>query len=71
MLCYGLGGQVRHYYRYGEVTLCQRQQEKFNFCLKTKLYSDEERELEVRKFFKKRFLEDSKKGSSEDIWEAK
>lgn len=69
--CFSLGGQLRHYYRYGEVSLCQKQHEKLMFCFKTKMYSDEERELAVARFFQKRYINDCKKGSSEDIWESR
>ena len=33
LLCFLLGGQLKHYYRYGTYSLCQPQREKFWFAL--------------------------------------
>ncbi|RLV95917.1 Early meiotic induction protein 1 [Spathaspora sp. JA1] len=79
--CFALGGQVRHYYRYGTYDVCQRQREKFWFAVKNGGFSENnkpvdqltEKELnqriKIQEFFKKRVLEDKAAGSSEDIWD--
>lgn len=80
--CFALGGQVKNYYRYGTYDSCTRQREKFWFAIKHGSFREqEERPLEelsereltnrikVQEFYKKRFLEDKAKGSSEDIWD--
>lgn len=78
--CFAVGGQIKHYYRYGTYTSCEREREKFWFAMRNGSFSETEdvtavvtdKELEKRRkiqdFFKKRLLEDKSKGSSEDIW---
>jgi len=61
--CYSLGGQVRHYYRYGEMNDCVKQFEKFKFCLMT---SDP---VKIQQYYKETLDAKKAKGSSEDIWE--
>lgn len=81
--CFALGGQVKHYYRYGSYTACEKQREKFWFSIKNGSFSrtnDEtldidvdakelEKRQNIQKFFKRRLMEDKAKGSSEDIWD--
>lgn len=80
--CFAIGGQLKNYYRYGSYDSCSRQREKFWFALKNGTFMNQkekpldemdESELKARvkiqEFFKKRFLEDKAKGSSEDIWD--
>lgn len=78
--CFSVGGQVKHYYRYGSYTACEREREKFWFAMRNGSFSEKEnaasivtdKDLEKRRkiqdFFKKRLLEDKANGSSEDIW---
>ena len=82
--CFALGGQVKNYYRYGSYDSCARQREKFWFAVRNgELYEKEPRPLEemstkeisnkntIHDFYKKRFLEDKARGSSEDIWDVR
>ncbi|KAI5964792.1 uncharacterized protein KGF55_001862 [Candida pseudojiufengensis] len=85
--CFALGGQFKHYYRYGTYDNCQLQRSKFWFAIKhgtlvesskneTKpLEKLNDKELEnrakIQEFFKKRLMNDKLKGSSEDIWDAR
>ncbi|KAI5951535.1 hypothetical protein KGF54_004609 [Candida jiufengensis] len=85
--CFALGGQFKHYYRYGSYDLCQKQREKFWFAIKhgTMIESKKsdlkaleelnDKELEnrvkIQEFFKKRLMDDKLKGSSEDIWDSR
>lgn len=84
LLCFALGGQVKHYYRYGSYSNCAQQREKLWFAMKNGTFSRDEEEIDidtspkelekrakVQAFFKKRLLEEKAKGSSEDIWDAR
>lgn len=71
MQCMSLGGQVRNYYRYGDLTLCDKQSEKLNFCFSNSLNTQDVKEVNVQEFYKKRLVEQLKRGSSEDIWESR
>lgn len=81
ILCFAIGGQVKHYYRYGSYTTCERQRSKFWFALKNGTFfnneedetnfndiGDLERKKKVQEFYKSWLLEDKAKGSSEDVW---
>lgn len=61
--CYSLGGQLRNYYRYGQMNDCVKEFSKFKFCL---FNSDPET---IRQFHKDSLQELRSKGSSEDVWE--
>ncbi|EGW33333.1 uncharacterized protein SPAPADRAFT_60668 [Spathaspora passalidarum NRRL Y-27907] len=79
--CFALGGQLRHYYRYGTYDVCERQREKFWFAVKHGGFTDNNKpddqltekelntRLKIQEFFRKRVLEDKAAGSSEDIWD--
>lgn len=71
MSCMSLGGQVRNYYRYGDLTLCDKQNEKLNFCFSQSMKVGEEREKNIQEFYKKRLVEELSRGSSEDIWQSR
>lgn len=71
MTCMSLGGQVRHYYRYGDLTTCDRANEKLNFCFSQTMTDLAKREKAVQQFYKDRLVADMARGSSEDIWEAR
>ncbi|GME87483.1 hypothetical protein B5S28_g4525 [[Candida] boidinii] len=71
MECMSIGGQVRHYYRYGDLTTCDKETDKLNFCLKNSLTTGEVREKAIQEFYKQTLQDNLKRGSSEDIWEAK
>ncbi|GME81353.1 unnamed protein product [Ambrosiozyma monospora] len=70
MECMSLGGQVRHYYRYGDFSMCDEQSEKVNFCFSNSLKS-EVKSRNIQEFYKKQLVEKLKRGSSEDIWESR
>ncbi|ODQ58933.1 hypothetical protein WICANDRAFT_32355, partial [Wickerhamomyces anomalus NRRL Y-366-8] len=61
--CYSLGGQIRHYYRYGEMNDCVSQFSKFKFCLTN---SDP---VKIQQFYKETLDKKKDTGSSEDVWE--
>ncbi|EMG50779.1 EMI1 Early meiotic induction protein 1 [Candida maltosa Xu316] len=80
--CFALGGQFKHYYRYGTYDSCARQREKFWFAIRYGSLGEQKdkpldqlteteltKRIKVQEFYKKRFLEDKAKGSSEDIWD--
>lgn len=71
MACMSLGGQVRNYYRYGDLTMCDKQNEKLNFCFSQSMKTGEERETNIQEFYKQRLVEELSRGSSEDIWESR
>ncbi|ODV85291.1 hypothetical protein CANARDRAFT_23352 [[Candida] arabinofermentans NRRL YB-2248] len=71
MECMSLGGQIRNYYRYGDFSMCDPQNEKMNFCFSNSLNAGEAKEKNIQEFYKNRLVEQLKRGSSEDIWEAK
>ncbi|KAK6458012.1 uncharacterized protein RJT20DRAFT_28368 [Scheffersomyces xylosifermentans] len=80
--CFALGGQLKNYYRYGTMDVCQRQREKFWFAIKMGNFSEDKDDVpvesltpkqlatrsKIQDFYKKRLLEDKANGSSEDIW---
>lgn len=67
--CFSLGGQFKHYYRYGTYSLCENQREKFWFALTNGSFTDKdnllksespidiEKQIKIREFYKKRLLE--------------
>lgn len=61
--CYSLGGQVRHYYRYGRMNDCLRQYDKFKFCI---FNSDPKA---IQDYYRKVAEANKQRGSSEDVWE--
>ncbi|KAG0690932.1 hypothetical protein C6P40_000646 [Pichia californica] len=71
MQCMSLGGQIRNYYRYGDLTLCDKQSEKLNFCFSNSLNTQDVKEINVQEFYKQRLVEQLKRGSSEDVWESR
>lgn len=71
MQCMSLGGQIRNYYRYGDFTLCDKQSEKLNFCFSNSLNMQDVKEVNVQEFYKKRLVEQLKRGSSEDVWQSR
>ena len=85
LLCFLLGGQLKHYYRYGTYSLCQPQREKFWFALANGSFTeappatstaaasprDHERQRNIQQFYKRRLLEHTRDGSSEDVWDAR
>ncbi|OUT20686.1 hypothetical protein CAS74_004352 [Pichia kudriavzevii] len=64
-------GQIRNYYRYGDLTLCDKQSEKLNFCFSNSLKTEDQKRINVQEFYKNRLVEQLKRGSSEDIWESR
>lgn len=67
--CYSLGGQVRHYYRYGTIGYCQFPRAKLKTCVFTKLMPKAEREKRIARFYMERLAKVKvESGSSEDIW---
>lgn len=63
--CFSAGGQFRNYYRYGEFNPCQKQYEKFKFCI-----FNSKDPVKVQEWYKKRMEENKKRiGSSDIIWQ--
>lgn len=70
--CYSLGGQLRHYYRYGEMNYCFDKRNKLKFCLKTKLMGEDEQKEKVRGWHMRHLAEQqSKKQTSEIVWKSR
>ncbi|KAK9481258.1 hypothetical protein V1514DRAFT_323370 [Lipomyces japonicus] len=69
--CYGVGGQVRNWYRYGTIRDCNDRWAMFKFCIGTQLLSEQERQKSTRQFYKDVLEDRLKKGSSEDVWHAR
>lgn len=74
--CFSIGGQVKNFYRYGELSYCEKQREKLWFALRYGQFFDVNRDQtnaangeKIQQFYKQRLLEDKARGSSEDIWE--
>lgn len=80
--CFGIMGQIRHYYRYGTYTSCEEARRKLWFALKNGHIYDKEldvdrmikdpRELErrarIEQFYKERLMKQKLAGTSEDVW---
>lgn len=68
--CYSIGGQMRHIYRYGNISYCDGRWAKLRFCLRLKgIWDDEERAKRVSKYYMEKLAEKKKQtGSSEDVW---
>lgn len=69
--CMSLGGEVRNYYRYGDFSMCDKQTKKLNFCLKNSSKPKDVRGKNIQQYYKDQLVEKLKRGSSEDIWEAR
>lgn len=67
--CMSLGGQVRNYYRYGDLTMCEKQSAKVSFCMRNSSKSPHEKEKSIQEFYKKQLIDKLQHGSSEDVWE--
>lgn len=81
--CFGVGGQVRHYYRYGTYNLCEDARKKLWFAVRNGSMTEkkmdaekmakEPREMErrarVQQYYKDKLMRDKLNGSSEDVWE--
>lgn len=63
--CYSVGGQVKHYYRYGHMNDCVKEFTKFRFCV---MNSDP---VKVQRWYKEELEEKRSRGSSEDVWSAR
>lgn len=63
--CYSLGGQFRHYYRYGDFNPCATQLAKFKFCILNG--SDP---VQVQQWYRSQ-LENNRlrRGSSDEVWQ--
>jgi hypothetical protein len=67
--CYSVGGQARHYYRYGTIGYCQFPRSKLKTCIFTKFMPQAEREKRIARFYMERLAKIKLEGgSSEDIW---
>lgn len=70
--CYSIGGQMRNYYRYGEMSYCTDKRNKLKFCLKTKFYQEENRKEAISRWYMERLAHQLKEGkSSEEIWSSR
>lgn len=70
--CYSIGGQIRQYYRYGEMNYCFDKRDKLKFCLKTKFYREENRKEAVSRWYMERLAHQLKEGkSSEEVWSSR
>lgn len=70
--CYSLGGQIRNYYRYGEISYCLEKRSKLKFCLGTKLMSEEDRREKIRHWHIKQLAEQqAKRQTSEVVWKSR
>ena len=70
--CYSIGGQIRNYYRYGEINYCHDTRSKLKFCLGVKLKGEEDRKEEIRKWYMKQLGEQqAKHHSSETVWSSR
>lgn len=80
--CFGLGGQIRNYYRYGTYNLCGESREKLWFAIRNGSMTDKKMDIEqmaadpreldrrarVQQFYKDRHMKQKLAGSSEDVW---
>lgn len=67
--CYSIGGQIRHYYRHGELSYCMENRDKLLFCLKTKLNTEEVRKEKISKWYKEKLAEQmAQRQTSEQVW---
>ena len=70
--CFSIGGQVRHYYRYGELSYCQRQRDQLNLCMKSKLNPDDVRREKISQWYKQKLADQIRNGqTSEQIWKSR
>lgn len=62
--CFSLGGQFRHYYRYGSFNECLKDFDKFKFCL---MYSKDP--VKVQEWYRDQWKQNREsRGTSDDIW---
>ncbi|KAK9454660.1 hypothetical protein V1511DRAFT_358321 [Dipodascopsis uninucleata] len=66
--CYGVGGQLRHVYRYGTIRDCNDRWKMFKFCIGTRLDPIDVRKKRIQQFYKDKLSKQLEGGSSEDIW---
>lgn len=70
--CYSLGGQIRNYYRYGEISYCLEKRAKLKFCLGTKLMSEEDRREKIRHWHMEQLAsQQQKRQTSEIVWRSR
>lgn len=70
--CYSIGGQIRNYYRYGEINYCQDKRAKLKFCLSAKLKGEEARKEAIRDWYIKQLGEQqAKHQTSEFVWSSR
>ncbi|EGV65967.1 hypothetical protein PSN45_003227 [Yamadazyma tenuis] len=79
--CFSIGGQIKNYYRYGELSYCGKQREKLWFALRHGSFVSEtqvneqssmkdiETAQKIQQFHKQRLLNEKAHGSSEDVWD--
>lgn len=61
--CYSVGGQLRNYYRFGQLNDCVTEFDKFKFCLFNK------DPVKVQQYYKSVLDQKKSMGSSEDVWQ--
>lgn len=81
--CFAVGGQLKHYYRYGTYDRCDLQRKKFWFSIRNGAFTEckkpvaemSDRELaqhaHVQAFYQAWATEKSTKGTSEDVWDVR
>lgn len=70
--CYSIGGQIRHYYRHGELSYCTDKKEQLMFCLKSKLNTEETRKEKVSQWYKERLAQQmAQRQTSEQVWSSR
>ncbi|PLN80270.1 hypothetical protein BDW42DRAFT_171154 [Aspergillus taichungensis] len=67
--CQSFGGQFVNVYRYGELRSCSEHWDNFWHCMKTRTFSDHERQKAVREHYRKKAMKYKTGPSSEDVWD--
>ncbi|TAQ84628.1 hypothetical protein B7494_g7059 [Chlorociboria aeruginascens] len=73
--CQSFGGQFNNLYRYGSVRDCSEIWSDFWFCMKTRSYSNNEKERKIKQRYRekerRKYGRDEVGKSSEDVWKSR
>jgi hypothetical protein len=73
--CNSFGGRFNDLYRYGNLRSCSENWDNFWFCMRTRGYSEKEKEAAIKEHYRKKetmkYAKALGKESSEDVWKSR
>lgn len=73
--CNSFGGRFNDLYRYGTLRSCSENWNNFWFCMRTRGYSDREKEAAIKEHYRRKetmkYAKNLGKESSEDVWKSR